>query len=962
VTCPRLALIALCLLFALPSVAEAQLSLPGLEADEDDGLDASDPASVLRATYGAAQQDLEDRLERRQAEFRWRLERLDGRRSDVAGQLQGWRERQAELQRRGRGPERQELLTELLLLARELDGVLLELEDAFEAQLRSLQEAAATTRRLAVEVDANPAFADGDLGSTEIDAEIRRVQELVAEREARRSELTVRREELVVLLAEHREALADARHAVYAGHALAPIEPPVLQVGPFGEVTAPVELVEPQLSPAERELLSLRGERDRLQAAIYERGAALDLKRLELVDLDLELVGLDRPLLEWFAASWAQRRGAVASREADGIFNVSASPFAPIGLVTAIEHTAHLVAEPAAAVGAARRALARPVGAAPVGPVLLALLVVGLLLLELDRRLYPLVLRAKPRTPGDQAALGVVRVTLPMAPVVVVCGGLLLADATSERLIPLVRFSALAPLLVGVVATMTLSLFPAQTGEAGTTSPRARRVALGGVLAAAVAGLVSAALPLFEYPPETLRLADAVFALFVLLAWLSILVHRDPLLALLGATGDPAEGVLRAGLRRSYQLLAFGPVVVFGLFAAGYANLAGLLIRGGLVTFAVLLLAPWVHHRLRRGAERLLGYPDGDGWLAVPPAFARTAYRSLAPLLLLAVGLASLALLASGWNYGGDVLGNLVGAVRYPLYEVGQSRITGLSLLMFGVTLAMAVLAQGWVRTVLERSVYPLYDLDEGMRATLGTLVRYAMLGVGVLIGLKVVGLSLRFLTVFAGVIGLAVGFGSQTFAANFMAGIMLLLGRRISVGDVIEVHGVIGRVVRISGYSTVVRTLDNLLVTVPNSRLLDESVTNWTVEDTSVRLSIPVGVAYGSDTALVKKLLEQAAREHPSVPLRPATIVRFDEFGDSALLFVLCPWVRDAEARFIIASELRFRIDELFRASGVEIAFPQSDVHLRGGEAAISLALDRGFEVRTEEGEVLKAPTQEER
>lgn len=216
------------------------------------------------------------------------------------------------------------------------------------------------------------------------------------------------------------------------------------------------------------------------------------------------------------------------------------------------------------------------------------------------------------------------------------------------------------------------------------------------------------------------------------------------------------------------------------------------------------------------------------------------------------------------------------------------------------------------------------------------------MLGLGVLIGLKVVGLSLRVLTVFAGVIGLAVGFGSQTFAASFMAGIMLLMGRRVSVGDVVEVHGTVGRVVRISGYSTVLRTLVNLLVTVPNSQLLDQEVTNWTVGDSAVRLAIPVGVAYGSDTARVRSLLLQAARQHPSVRKRPVPLVRFDDFGDSSLVFTLCPWIDDAERRFVVGSDLRFAIDELFRGAGIVIAFPQNDVHLCGGEATIRVALER--------------------
>jgi len=968
---PRaLSTVALLVALLAPGLGHAELSLPGLGDEPEESTDQS-PRRALQARYEALEQDYDDRLDRRRDEYRWRIERLDVRRLDAEGQLQGWRERLAELRRRGRGPARQDLLAELLVLAAELDGVLRELIDAHDAQLQHLQRTAAGARRLAVELEAHEVLREEPLGTVAIDAHLRQLDSRRRQRETRLAELRAARETLAGVLDAHRSALEEARRDLYASTALpTPGMPEVAPSALPDALAAPLEPVEVELGPAERELLALRGERDRLRAAIFERRCDLDAKRLELIDLETEQVELVEPQAAWVEEAWRERRASAAAREEDGIFNLSPSPFRPEGLLAGVEHTETLLADPAALVAAVESALVPEPGRRDPRRALLALLVVGLLLLELDRRLYLLVLAARPRSRGDELALLGVRVLLPVLPAVVICSALLLLELVPASLRPLLQFGVVAPPAVGVAVALAASLFP-PTGSTTMTAAgtrRAMRLVQAGALATALVGLAGSVMPLLGYPGGARTLARALLLLLLLLGWESILIRRAELLELMGATGSTAEipafrhgethriqafrdsetqriGVLRASVRRSYRLLAVGPVVVFALYGIGYINLAGLLIRGGLVTIGVLLLAPWVHHRLRRATERVLGYPDGGGWFALSSAFATAAYRAVAPLLLLAVGLVSLSLLASGWNYGGDVLRNLGAAVTHPLWEVGQSRITGLSLLLFAVTLSLAILAQGWIVGLLERGVFPLYDLDQGMRATLSTLVRYLMLGLGVLIGLKVVGLSLRVLTVFAGVIGLAVGFGSQTLAANFMAGIMLLLGRRISVGDVIEVQGIVGRVVRISGYSTVVRTLDNLLVTVPNSKLLDDSVTNWTAHDTSVRLSLAVGVAYGSDTALVRRLLLQTATEDPRVLSRPRPMVRFDEFADSALLFTLCPWVQDPDQRFVITSDLRFRIDELFREHGVEIAFPQQDVHLAGGEARIRVELDRGGE-----------------
>ena len=345
-------------------------------------------------------------------------------------------------------------------------------------------------------------------------------------------------------------------------------------------------------------------------------------------------------------------------------------------------------------------------------------------------------------------------------------------------------------------------------------------------------------------------------------------------------------------------------------------------------------------------AQRL----DGGGWLALEPDGAKAAYQTVAPLILFGVGGVSLVLIAAGWR-SGEKLGTLGSLITRPFVEVGGSHVSVGSVLLFAVTLVVTLLVSRQVTRLLHAAIYPLYDVDKGMRATLDTLARYLVLVTGVVVGLDVVGVGIGFLTVFAGIIGIGIGFGSQTLANNFISGLILLFARPVAVDDVIEVNGLNGRVVRISAYATVVRTLDNLNVVIPNSDLVSGQVVNWSVDDPRVRLSIVVGVAYGSDVPLVKRLLLEAADADPRVLRRPKPLVRFDDFGNSALTFTLLPWTAEPDLRFQIASAIRMRVDGLFREHGVEIPFPQQDVHIRAGDGTLAIAMERGLEVQDAEG-----------
>lgn len=175
----------------------------------------------------------------------------------------------------------------------------------------------------------------------------------------------------------------------------------------------------------------------------------------------------------------------------------------------------------------------------------------------------------------------------------------------------------------------------------------------------------------------------------------------------------------------------------------------------------------------------------------------------------------------------------------------------------------------------------------------------------------------------------IGIGLALQTFFQDIISGIFIILDKSVHVGDYIEMDGKVGRVEEIKLRTTRAVTIDNKVLIIPNHKYLTNSLYNWTQNGTRTRESVLVGVAYGSDVHLVKKLLEQAADEHESILKNPKPLVLFNNFGDSALDFELIFTLNNSFKVVIIKSDLRFKIDKLFREHNVSIPFPQRDVHV---------------------------------
>ncbi len=230
------------------------------------------------------------------------------------------------------------------------------------------------------------------------------------------------------------------------------------------------------------------------------------------------------------------------------------------------------------------------------------------------------------------------------------------------------------------------------------------------------------------------------------------------------------------------------------------------------------------------------------------------------------------------------------------------------------------------IRATLNAKIYPTYaGINRGAQATINALLHYMLIVVGLYISLRLVHVNLGALAVLFGGLGLGLGLGLQPLLVNFMSGLLLFAERHVKVGDIVEVNGELGEVVRISMRSTQIKSFDNIDRIVPNSDFITSSVTNWTLNnDTKIRGKISVGVAYGTDVARVRDLLLEIARAEPSVVADPEPQVWFVNFGESSLDFIAAMWFLTPGERWSGMINMRYEIDRRFKEEDIEIPFPQ--------------------------------------
>jgi small-conductance mechanosensitive channel len=277
-----------------------------------------------------------------------------------------------------------------------------------------------------------------------------------------------------------------------------------------------------------------------------------------------------------------------------------------------------------------------------------------------------------------------------------------------------------------------------------------------------------------------------------------------------------------------------------------------------------------------------------------------------------------------------------VNAAGIPLAWNAALPAINLSLVQIFLLVALLI-AVFWLSSGTKRFLYNRLltesGLDRSLQYAIAQVVSNIVLVVGIVIVLENTGIHLAALAVFAGALGVGLGFGLQNIASNFISGLVILAERPITIGDRIEVAGIAGQVEHIRARSTVIRTNDNIMMIVPNTKFIDSPVTNWTYDDRRVRFRISVGVAYGSDVNKVRDALLAVAHENSHTLKEPAPSVFLEQFRDSSIDFKLIVWTSEMSARpSRYRSDLNFAIARKFGELGIEFPFPQRDVHIRDG------------------------------
>lgn len=264
-----------------------------------------------------------------------------------------------------------------------------------------------------------------------------------------------------------------------------------------------------------------------------------------------------------------------------------------------------------------------------------------------------------------------------------------------------------------------------------------------------------------------------------------------------------------------------------------------------------------------------------------------------------------------------------------PILELSGNKISVLSLFAAAIFFYFSTVLSKYARRLAEKLLENRV-IDKGVKGSIIKIAGHVAQFVGILIALDMIGVNLSSLVAIGGVLAVGIGFGLQNIAQNFISGLIILFERPIKDGDLVEVDGVYGRISEIGARSTTVITRDEVSIIVPNSKFISERVVNDSFSGERRRFSVSVGVAYGSDTSLVSKVLLDVASKHSKVLSTPEPEVFFKDFGDSSLNFELNVWLDDLWGSVRVLSDIRFQIDQEFRNHNIEIPFPQRVVTMK--------------------------------
>lgn len=401
--------------------------------------------------------------------------------------------------------------------------------------------------------------------------------------------------------------------------------------------------------------------------------------------------------------------------------------------------------------------------------------------------------------------------------------------------------------------------------------------------------------------------------------------------------GDPDISKVRS------RVVVFGARVAFLAFVAGtLANLIGavgfamLVVVGTLQSiFATVLF--WAAAMLLRAIVQVLLLTRAARNLAIVRLRADTVRRTLFRFIQIVCVLGWAEFTLEGFGALDGVIDGLKKAVDSRV-SVGDFSVSPGDILIFIVVVWLTFKISQLLRFILEADVLPHMDLPRGVPGAITRVSHYAIVVVGVMIGASAAGLDFSRINLIVGALGVGIGFGLQNVVNNFVSGLILLFERPIRVGDKVQLATLFGTVKDIGMRASVVRTFQGAEVIVPNANLISAEVINWTLSDDRRRMELAVGVAYGTDPQVVIDILVGVAKDHPDVLSDPEPATLFLGFGASSLDFQLRAWTRTDYVR--VSSDLLVGVNAALAEAGIEIPFPQRDLHLRSVDAAAADSL----------------------
>lgn len=456
------------------------------------------------------------------------------------------------------------------------------------------------------------------------------------------------------------------------------------------------------------------------------------------------------------------------------------------------------------------------------------------------------------------------------------------------------------------------------TAQYGTTIYRWARLAL----LYAIFGIAAYwTAEVFEIRDDVLALLRFAISVSIAVVLLILFLHKKAFMSLLPELPVQSYAKFRRFLEKYFFPLLMVSFLAALLWCFGYRSFGRTVLIKIWFTGAAFVLIMSLYHTLKRFLDQWyqkLSRTEEDARIFVGILRSILKYATVLATLIIVLNMLGL-------------LNPLRRIMSFPIFHIGDTTITFWLVVMAVLILMAFFYVSRLAQAYFDYKLYPSFGIDPGLGYAINTVIKYVSLVVGFLIALNVLGINLKFLLVFAGAIGVGIGFGLQNIAANVISGFTIIFGGKVRKGDWIEVENMMGEVTDIYMRATKLRTRDNIEYLVPNSNMISSTVVNYSLSSPLIRIELPVGVSYRSDPRQVEKILLAAAENEPLVNKIHNPAVRFVEYADSSINFELLVWIDvRSTPRRKVRSDLYFVIFEEFAKAGIEIPFPQRDIHIR--------------------------------